>query len=62
MSVLIFDNPGTLFDATDRRIYEEKPYSVMCDLCGVETRDSEAGLRRAGWFLGNGMEICPKHD
>jgi hypothetical protein len=62
MPVYVTDTPGTLFDATDRRIYEEKPYSVMCDICGDETRDSEARLRRAGWFLGNGMEICGEHD
>lgn len=42
--------------------YEQRPYKVLCDICCDEGYGSERHLKRQGWFLGNGAEICPSHD
>jgi hypothetical protein len=41
---------------------ECKPHSVMCDICDAEDRGTEKELRRRGWELGPGFEICPFHE
>ena len=42
--------------------YEQRPFRVMCDICGDEAYSTQRSLERQGWFLGNGMEICPNHE
>lgn len=42
--------------------YELKPFNVVCGICGFEQCGSEKALREQHWFLGSGMEICPKHN
>lgn len=46
----------------DRMEYEQRPYSVFCDICGIEAYAPERTLRANGWLLGNGMEICGNHE
>ena len=46
----------------ERMEYELRDRWVMCDICGAEATASERTLKRNGWTLGGGYEICPNHD
>jgi hypothetical protein len=59
MSILVTDDPGTLFDATDRRReYLERPFNVSCKDCHRTDSGSQMELEAAGWSLTWRGEIC----
>jgi hypothetical protein len=42
-------------------LYTETVHAY-CDICDAEYHASKELLRRIGWLLGPGYEICPNHD
>ena len=46
----------------DQMEYELRDRSVMCDWCGQTAYAPEKTLRKSGWYLGDGDEVCPDCD
>lgn len=39
--------------------YYLRPWNVFCHFCHDTATDTEANLRRYGWTLKQGLEMCP---